>query len=141
MKKFFKVLGLGTLLLMGGCTFVGCVATGVAIETVDQVATEIENENNAQQEAIDKMFENAEWEIVREEYLTKIVTTVENTSDVEIDYLEVNYKLYDEEGVVIEDSWTNATDILPNEKRKIEILVLEDEFVDWSYTVTSSAWE
>ena len=140
MKKFFRVLGLGALLLMGGCAFIGCVATGVAIETVDQVATEIENENNAQKEAIDKMFEGVEWEIIREEYLTKIVTTVENTSDVEIDYLQVNYKLYDEAGVVIEDSWTNETDILPNEKRRIEILVLEDEFVDWSYTVTS-IWE
>lgn len=59
----------------------------------------------------------------------------------EVDYLQVNYKLYDEDGVVIEDSWTNETDILPNEKRRIEILVLEDEFADWSYTVTSSALE
>ena len=141
MKKLLQILGIVMVILAGGCSFVGCMA----VQTVDQALTEtvneIEEESNKKQEAVEKMFENVEWEIVKDDWSTTITTIVTNNSDVEIDYLEVNYKLYDENGVTIEDSFTNETNIEVGESRKIEIMLIEDEFADWSWTVTSSAWE
>lgn len=141
MKKFLKLLGIVMVILIGGCSFVGCMAVQTVDKTLTETVNEIEEESNKQQEAVEQMFENVEWEVVKDDWSTTITTVVTNNSDVVIDYLEVNYKLYDENGVTIEDSFTNETNIEVGESRKIEIMVIEDEFSDWSWTVASSVWE
>lgn len=141
MKKLLQILGIVMVVLVGGCSFVSCVAVQTVDEALTETVNEIEEESNKQQEAVNKMFENVEWEIIKDDWSTTITAVVTNNSDVKIDYVEVEYKLYDENGVTIESSFTNATDIEVGESRKIEIYVIEDDFSDWSWNVTSNVFE
>lgn len=141
MKKLLQILGIVMVVLIGGCSFVSCVAVQTVDKALTETVNEMEEQSNKQQEAVDKMFENVEWEIVKDDWSTTITTVVTNNSDVKIDYVEVQYKLYDENGVTIEDSFTNATDIEVGESRKIEIYVIEDNFSDWSWKATSNVFE
>lgn len=141
MKKLLQILGIVMVVLIGGCSFVSCVAVQTVDKALTETVNEMEEQSNKQQEAVNKMFENVEWEIVKDDWSTTITTVVTNNSDVKIDYVEVQYKLYDENGVTIEDSFTNATDIEVGESRKIEIYVIEDNFSDWSWKATSNVFE
>ena len=141
MKKLLQILGIVMVVLIGGCSFVSCVAVQTVDKALTETVNEMEEQSNKQQEAVDKMFENVEWEIVKDDWSTTITTVVTNNSDVKIDYVEVQYKLYDENGVTIEDSFTNATDIEVGESRKIEIYVFKDNFSDWSWKATSNVFE
>ena len=141
MKKLLQILGIVMVVLIGGCSFVSCVAVQTVDKALTETVNEMEEQSNKQQEAVDKMFENVEWEFVKDDWSTTITTVVTNNSDVKIDYVEVQYKLYDENGVTIEDSFTNATDIEVGESRKIEIYVFKDNFSDWSWKATSNVFE
>ena len=141
MKKLLQILGIVMVVLIGGCSFVSCVAVQTVDKAITETVNEMEEESNKQQEAVDKMFENVEWEIVKDDWSTTITAVVTNNSDVEIDYVEVEYKLYDENGVTIEDSFTNATNIEVGESRKIEIYTIENDFSDWSWRATSNVFE
>ena len=141
MKKLLQILGIVMVVLIGGCSFVSCVAVQTVDKALTETVNEMEEQSNKQQEEVDKMFENVEWEIVKDDWSTTITTVVTNNSDVKIDYVEVQYKLYDENGVTIEDSFTNATDIEVGESRKIEIYVFKDNFSDWSWKATSNVFE
>ena len=136
MKTFFRILGVILILMGAGCSFVGCVA----FQAVDEVATEMVEESNKQEEVVQEMFKNVEWVKTEDVFSTTLSCTVTNTSDVEIDYLEIQYKLLDANGVVVEKSFTNETDIAPGEARLIEIMVLED-YTDFQYEVKATVFE
>ena len=136
MKKLLQVFGIILILMGAGCSFVGCVA----FQAVDEVATEMVEESNNQEEVVQEMFKNVEWVKTEDMFSTTLSCTITNTSDFEIDYLEVEYKLLDANGVVIEKSFTNETDIAPGETRLIEIMVFED-YTDFQYEVKASVFE
>lgn len=136
MKKLLQVFGVILILMGAGCSFVGCVA----FQAVDEVATEMVEESNKQEEVVQEMFKNVEWVKTEDVFSTTLSCTVTNTSDVEIDYLEIQYKLLDANGVVVEKSFTNETDIAPGEARLIEIMVLED-YTDFQYEVKATVFE
>ena len=96
MKKLLQILGIVMVVLIGGCSFVSCVAVQTVDKALTETVNEMEEQSNKQQEAVDKMFENVEWEIVKDDWSTTITTVVTNNSEVKIDYVEVQYKLYDE---------------------------------------------
>ena len=56
-----------------------------------------------------------------------------------IDYIQFNYKLYDSNGVTIESSFTNETDIKPGEKREVKIMLIKKDFSKYEIDVVSSA--
>ncbi len=89
---------------------------------------------------IQEMAKNIKWEVKKEAYSTKIVGVFENTSDEKIDYVEFEYKLIDSEGTVIESSFTNETEVSPGEKRKVEILCIENDFEKFEVNAKSSAF-
>lgn len=136
MKKLLQAFGVILILMGAGCSFVGCVA----FQAVDEVATEMVEESNKQEEVVQEMFKNVEWVKTEDVFSTTLSCTITNTSDVEIDYLEIQYKLLDANGVVVEKSFTNETDIAPGEARLIEIMVLED-YTDFQYEVKATVFE
>ena len=69
MKKFFKVLGIVLVVLIGGCTFVSCVA-------VDEVETEVQEESDKQAEVVEQVTDEMEWKLVEDEYGFKTLEAV-----------------------------------------------------------------
>ena len=53
--------------------------------------------------------------------------------------IQFNYKLYDSNGVTIESSFTNETDIKPGEKREVKIMLIKKDFSKYEIDVVSSA--
>lgn len=131
MKKFFKVLGIVLVVLIGGCTFVSCVA-------VDEVATEVQEESDKQAEVVEQVTDEMEWKLVEDEYGFKTLEAViTNDTDTEIDYVEFNVKFI-KDGITVETDWTNATDIAVGESRKVEFSLVPDEFDSYEVTATSN---
>ena len=136
MKKILLGIIIGFVVIIGGCM----ALVGAGVSSVDSALQEMETETAALDEKLQEMAEDMNWEVVKDEFSTNIVGYFENTSDETIDYIEFNYKLMDEKGTVIENSFTNETEVAPGEKRKIEIYCIEDNFVDYEITVKSSAF-
>ena len=80
MKKFFKVLGIVLVVLIGGCAFVSCVA-------VDEVATEVQEESDKQAEVVEQVTDEMEWKLVEDEYGFK---TLEEGQKVSFEIVEGN---------------------------------------------------
>lgn len=132
MKKFFKVLSIVLVVLIGGCAFVSCVA-------VDEVATEIQEESNTQEEVVQQVSQNLEWTFVPDGYgYGTLETVLTNTSDTTIDYIQFDVKFI-KDGVTVETDWTNAADIEPGESRKVEFMLVPDDYDSFKVTATSSA--
>ena len=136
MKKILLGIIIGFVVIIGGCM----ALVGAGVSGVNTAIEEMETETAALDEKLQDMAKEMNWEVVKDEYSTNIVGYFENTSDETVDYIEFDYKLMDEEGAVIENSFTNATEIAPGEKRKIEIYCAEGDFADYEITVKSSAF-
>ena len=113
MKKFMKGLLIGILaIVIGGVVLVvGCSALfDTAIQQEEQRANDLKNE-------VQEIVNNMKWR-QNGDYLVGEFT---NTTDVKISYLEIQYKFMDNEGNVIDSSFTNETEISPGETREIQI--------------------
>ena len=113
MKKFMKGLLIGILaVVIGGVVLVvGCSALfDTAIQQEEQRANDLKNE-------VQEIVNNMKWR-QNGDYLVGEFT---NTTDVKISYLEIQYKFMDNEGNVIDSSFTNETEISPGETREIQI--------------------
>ena len=126
MKKVLKgvLIALGVILLVG---MVGCVASVALVGTaVDETITEMEQELEENNATYDELVQAIEWNTVTDEFgLTTVTGILTNTTEEEIDYIEVEYKLV-KDGITVENSFTNATDIMPGESVKIEIFTTEE---------------
>ena len=121
MKNVLKgvLIALGVIMLVG---MVGCVASVALVGTaVDETITEME-ENNA---TYDELVQAIEWHAVNEFGLTTVTGVLTNTTDKEIDYIEVEYKFI-KDGVVVDSSFINATDIQAGESVKLDIMTVEE---------------
>lgn len=126
MKKVLKgvLIVLGIIMLVG---MVGCVGSVLLVGTaVDEAVTEMEQEIEENNVAYNELVQAIEWDVVTDEFgFTAITGILTNTTEKEIDYIEVEYKLV-KDGVTVEKSFTNATDIMPGENVKIEIFTTEE---------------
>ena len=126
MKKVLKgvLIALGVILLVG---MVGCVASVALVGTaVDETITEMEQEIEENNTTYDELVQAVEWNTVTDEFgLTTITGVLTNTTDKEIDYIEVEYKFI-KDGVVVDSSFINATDIQAGESVKLDIMTVEE---------------
>ena len=126
MKKVLKgvLIAFGVILLVG---MVGCVASVALVGTaVDETITEMEQEIEENNATYDELVQAIEWNTVTDEFgLTTVTGVLTNTTDKEIDYIEVEYKLV-KDGITVENSFINATDIQPGESVKLDIMTVEE---------------
>lgn len=137
MKKVLSVLGIIFVLLIGGCTLTMC-AVG---EAIDEVATEVVEESDAQAEAVEQITQNLEWTFVPDGYgYGTLETTITNNTDIEIDYIQFDVKFI-KDGVTVSTDFTNEVDIAVGETRKVEFVLVEEGFDSFEITSNSSALE
>ena len=127
MKKVLKgvLIALGVILLVG---MVGCVASVALVGTaVDETITEMEQELEENNATYDELVQAVEWQVVTDEIFgaTTVTGVLTNTTDKEIDYIEVEYKFI-KDGVTVDSSFINATDIQPGESVKLDIMTVEE---------------
>ena len=135
MKKILIGVIIGFVVIVGGCA----ALIGAGVSSVDNDIKEVEQETIVNDEKIQDIVKDINWEVKKDEYSTKIVGIFENTSDETLDYVEFEYKLIDSDGTVIEKSFTKETDVEPGEKRKVEILCIENDFDKYEIKAKSSA--
>ena len=126
MKKVLKgvLIALGVIMLVG---MVGCVGSVFLVSTaVDETITEMEQEIEENNATYDELVQAIEWNTVTDEFgLTTVTGVLTNTTDKEIDYIEVEYKFI-KDGVTVDSSFINATDIQPGESVKLDIMTVEE---------------
>ena len=127
MKKVLKgvLIAFGIILLVG---MVGCVASVALVGTaVDETITEMEQEIEENNATYDELVQAIEWQVVTDEIFgaTTVTGVLTNTTDKEIDYIEVEYKFI-KDGVTVDSSFINATDIQPGESVKLDIMTVEE---------------
>lgn len=127
MKNVLKgvLIAFGIILLVG---MVGCVASVALVGTaVDETITEMEQELEENNATYDELVQAIEWQVVTDEIFgaTTVTGVLTNTTDKEIDYIEVEYKFI-KDGVTVDSSFINATDIQPGESVKLDIMTVEE---------------
>ena len=135
MKKILLGIIIGLVVIIGGCV----AFLGAGVSSVDNAIKEVEKQTYDNNAKVQDIAKNIEWEVKKEAYSTKIVGVFENTSEENLAYVQFDYKLIDADGTVIENSFTNETDIAPGEKRKIEILCMKNNFDKYEITAKASA--
>lgn len=101
-----------------------------AAPVIEKLMTEaiiVEEPNVHSDEALNALVQGITWTIERggEFGDTKAIGILENTTDKTIDYIEIEYKLK-KDGITVDSSFTNAVNIAPGEKVRIEIYTYED---------------
>ena len=141
MKKLLKglIAICGVLFILG---LGGCVLTMFSVgSALDETATEIQEESNKQEEAVKQVFETMEWTLVEDEFGFKTLESViVNNTETKIDYIQFNVKFI-KDGTTIETDWTNAVNIEAGESRKVEFLLVPDDYDSFEVTATNSALE
>ena len=141
MRKLLKglIAICGVLFILG---LGGCVLTMFSVgSALDETATEIQEESNKQEGAVKQVFETMEWSLVEDEFGFKTLESViVNNTETKIDYIQFNVKFI-KDGVVIETDWTNAVNIEAGESRKVEFLLVPDDYDSFEVTATNSALE
>ena len=143
MKKLFKgiliVFGVaGVLVVLGavGSLFL----LNEAVEVVDESIQEVEQESKELNVVLDELVQAIEWETTTDSFGDITMTGIlENTTDQEIEYIEIAYE-FKQDGVTIEESWTNATEIEPGEKVEIKILTCIEEYDEFNVK-GSDGWD
>ncbi|WP_419741610.1 FxLYD domain-containing protein [Paraclostridium dentum] len=136
MKKVIVGILIGIVVVIGGCA--AMFTAGVS--SVDKAVNQVKEDTVKNDSKVQDLAKDMSWEVEKDQFTTKIVGTFENKSNEKIDYLQFDYKLIDKEGTVIESSFTNETDIMPKEKRKVEILCSRNNFDKYEITAKSSAF-
>lgn len=136
MKKVIVGILIGIVVVLGGCA--AMFTAGVS--SVDKALNQVKEDTVKNDSKVQDLAKDMSWDVEKDQFTNKIVGTFENKSNEKIDYLQFDYKLIDKEGTVIESSFTNETDIMPKEKRKVEILCSKNNFDKYEITAKSSAF-
>ena len=107
---------------------VGCSSEQPAepVEPVEPAVVEPEEPVVSYDEILNGLVKNITWTIEKDAWGDTIVTGVlENTTDEEIEYIEIEYK-FKKDDITVDSSWTNAVNIAPGEKVQIEIYTFEE---------------
>lgn len=136
MKKVIVGILIGIVVVIGGCA--AMFTAGVS--SVDKAVNQVKEDTVKNDSKVQDLAKDMSWEVEKDQFTTKIVGTFENKSNEKIGYLQFDYKLIDKEGTVIESSFTNETDIMPKEKRKVEMLCSKNNFDKYEITAKSSAF-
>ena len=143
MRKLFKgiliVFGVAGVLAIVGVVGSLFLLNG-AVEAVDESIQEMEQESQELNVVLDELVQAIEWETTTNSFGDIIMTgIIENTTDQHIDYIEIAYE-FKQDGITIEESWTNATEIEPGEKVEIEILTCIEEYDEFNVK-GSDGWD
>ena len=135
MKKVIKNLAIGVLaVIIGGAVLLyGC--TALFVNSVDQSIQETEESNKLLKDKAQEIVNNINWRREGDYLVGEFV----NTTDKEIDYLEIEYKFIDSNGNVIDSSFVNESNIAPNETREIRIdTILANGYVSYELKVSEA---
>ena len=120
MKKLLKILLVFVAIIIAmGIAFAACVG-GVASSVNDSIE-EVEKENKEKDAKVADMAKDMKWDVKTKDGVLTAKSVFTNTSNEDIDYIQFNYKVLDKDGVTVEDSFTNVTNVKVGESVKIEI--------------------
>lgn len=133
MKKILiGVLLAGGLVALG---LLGVILAGTAsvVDEVDNAIQEEEARSQAVDEALQAMLDEApEPEITRNEWEYIVTYTMTATQD--FDYIQLEYDVFDAEGVKIANDFTNISDVKEGQTFKMTLNLYQDGAEDYDIT-------
>lgn len=142
MKKFLKIVMAiviaGGVLALGGCVFSVFLA-GKAVESVDKTIKEDKAKTSDINSQLTAEMKKTKPVIKKEEYGGyKAEYTLKNPTKEKLDYIEVNYAVFDANHTKIGDSFTNITDIEAGQTFKVTLDIYEEGATTHEITSISS---
>lgn len=130
MKKFLKIVMAivvaGGILALGGCVFSVFLA-GKAVESVDKSIKTSEQKTKDINAQLTAEISKTKPVIKKEEYGGyKAEYTLKNPTKEKLEYIEINYAVFDANHTKIDDSFTNITDIEAGQTFKVTLDIYED---------------
>ncbi len=139
MKKFFKIIvGIAAVLIIlgvGGCA----IMTYIVGSSIDDTVTEMNEETESADEQLQAMLEKATFTDKKDEFSWVVEVLMENNTERDFDYIEIEYAMFDAEGVKIGSSFTNITDIKAGESFRMELDLYEEGVASYEVTKISSS--
>lgn len=137
-KRIFKgaLILAGTIIVASGILAVGCtMMASKTVDVVDESLQEYEQYQDNNKAIAQAVVDEIEW-TKEGDYL---VGYFKNPLEEEIDYLEIEYKFKDANGVIIDSSFTNVSYIGAGEVAKIEIdTCLAEGYASYEITVSEA---
>lgn len=134
-KKIVIGVIIAILVMLFGLTAIVVFVAETANNTIDEVETEIKNEEIKLENDVSKL----EIENLHQEG-DKLVGMITNTLNYNISYLEIDFKFYDKDGVTIYDDMTNKTNFSMGEKWRFELYLMEENFDSYDYEIEMSVY-
>ena len=113
--------------------------TGESLEEPEDEELEPEEDEPEEDEP---SLEIVEHELVEDDFSVEVQGIVINNSDEEESYVAVEVVFYDEDGVRIDDSFTNTSDLGPGEEWSFSVLTTQEagDIDEYDISVTDSAF-
>jgi len=123
---------------LSGVVTIGAVAIAGCAGDDEETTVEGNNGENGGGEGL--VIE--EHELVEDDFSVQIEGILLNDTGEEQSYIEVKSTVYDEDGVRIDDFFTNTTDVPDGERWRFEVAVLEDaeDVEDYELEASTSAF-
>lgn len=134
MKKYFTGALIGFVMLILFSIFIVVILLG----TVGVADNAIDNEIKKEEQKINNDLEKLEVKNLKQTGDT-LTGTIKNNLDYDIDYLEINFKFYDKDGITVNDDMSNKTDFVKGEVWKFDIYLLH-EFNTYEYDLEMSIY-
>jgi hypothetical protein len=138
-KIILGIVIAGAVLVFGGCALTLFTANEV-VEEVDKVVQEEVQKTEDKNAMLEKMLEEAgEPVVTRDEWTYTVEYTLTNNTGVDFDYIEVQYDVFDAEGVKLGNNFTNITDVTDGQKFKVTLDLYQEGAETYEITSISSS--
>jgi hypothetical protein len=143
MKKVFKIiLGVviaGVILAFGGCALTLFTA-GKAVESVDKAIKQEEKKTEDKDALLQAMLDKAPKPVeTKDEFSYTVEYTLTNDTKETFDYIEVQYDVFDQNGVKLGNSFTNISDVTAGQVFKIKLDLYQEGAASYKITSISSS--
>jgi hypothetical protein len=146
MKKFLKiVLGLviaGVILAIGGVV-VTLFAANEVVESVDTAIKEEEKKTDDMDALLQAMLDKAPAPVeTKDDYSYTVEYTLTNDTGRDFSYIEVQYDVFDANGVKLGNSFTNISNVTNGQVFKIKLDLYQEGAASYKITsISSSAFQ
>lgn len=141
MKKTIKILAVVftvvLILGIGGCAL-ALFTANEAVETIDKEIKKVEQKTEDQDALLQGMLDKAQPVEKKDEFSYTVEYTLVNDTGEDFDYIQVEYDVFDANGVKLGNNFTNITDVKNGQTFKITLDLYQEGATTYKVTKISS---
>jgi hypothetical protein len=143
MKTVFKIIigvVIAGLLLVAGGIALTVFTAGKAVESVDKTIKHEQKKTEDKDALLQAMLDKAPKPVeTKDEFNYTVEYTLTNDTKETFDYIEVQYDVFDQNGVKLGNSFTNISDVTAGQVFKIKLDLYQEGAASYKITSISSS--